>query len=1656
MEASTAVSSRLIGAFFVEKGLVTQEQLELALQKQEQSGERLGEIIVAEFGVSRLELASVLAEQWAEFERDSKARDEQAAPVARPTAPVPAPAEQASGSTDAAAATVEPQLRRPIGEIFLERGFVTRDDLDRALDVQRETGTRLGEVLVEQGSLTRLDLASALAEQWSSLQKLRPPEPVAAEPWQNGAPTTPPVSAEVPADLRRSLEDLEERLRTVERVSAATPWNEDLRLLGDNVRAAIATVEDRVTKTATRVDPAQLEALGAALDELRERVQDPAARLDAVEQRLGELPSVEALEGRLEERLAELQAALEGSAAEAAPAEDLTGLRERVDELAARAVAPEELEELRAQVAALAGGSSSADEVAVLHAAVDELAARVVSVDDLAALQARLDEMALRVVVPEALAEVRAELAALSRAMPPAEELAALRASVEELSAGAAPAEDLVSLRASLEELSAHGGGRSLPRARLGEELSARTVSADDLASLRARVEELGAGAALADELAALRARLDEMALRVVVPEALAEVRAEVAALSRAMPPAEELAALRASVEELSAGVAPAEELESLRARVDELAAGVAPGDEVAALRARVEELASRTLAPEALAEVQAQLAALSGRPSVGPEAIAELRDRLGALAEEVAAVPAVDPELAEKLAGVTREAELARAEASSLASQVEALAALHPRVDELAEQLSAEHQSAIADLRRGLEEIAGRVAGDVPREEHDARMHDLLARIEELGARVQSIDTRNTEPSGPRLREILDGLRAEIGSLAERPAVDVDALEGRLAALEQRGTDVAVDALAAAVEEQRTRIDGRLDELAQRQVDPAVVDELRARVGGVAELAAAAAVAESVEARLAEIEGRLVAAAPLDELRFEIGRLAESAAAERSVLEQELRARVEEIAASTPAAADVAELRARLEELAARPSVDDELRGRVEDLSGRVEQALAVVEAHHDLRRAVSQLEATGAEASGVTAERLAGVESAVAALDGVEWRLQTHLEESVAARASELEQRLDGSLQRLEALDVVEERIEALKADLDAHPGSGALDEVASGLRAELARLADRLGRQEQALAELPEPADPTQRLDDLGLRLDGQARLQAERLGALRDDLRARVDEVEGATRRETSDAVARVSGRIDELDGRVEGLARRDEVQESIAEQAAAVAAELEALRRTSAEREQALAEQLAGLADRQSVERLEERLAEHDRQLADTGLRDELAALTGELRDRSAALETGFGEAIEAARAEAAGRVEESEHTLRRELDGRTTEMHERLASHESGLAGLRTQLEELRAAAAGQEEWRLQVESMVSDRVAEIEQRAAAESSETRERLERAEHALTTEVGSLAARLDELLGLRHQDLQAARRASDTLAARVDELHALRGEDAEAAHAAAGELASRMEGLATSLRSEAAAATAAARTVSERIDQLEGLRSDDLEASRIAGAELIARLDDLAIRTAAAAAEADRALRSDLYTLAATVEEKDAAGVEARDELRLELERAASSMGWRLERIEEALASDDQERLRGAVAELDRRLEQQIARQDEQVRVTERALRKGLASLGERLVETQTGYLDAGNALRRSIERLGAAVVEADARMADQIPVSEVEGFVAFAPTSEGYRLVQVPGRAPELGATVEIEGVEGPLVVTRLGRSPLPLDSRPCAYLDRP
>jgi outer membrane biosynthesis protein TonB len=149
MPAPQSLPSRLIGALFVERGLVSESQIRVALEIQRETGQQLGQVLVERFGVSRKELASVVAEQWAKLGGSA-------------------------GPEDTAS-------WRRLGDIFVERGFVTQEELDEALVRQRQTGERLGEALVAQGVISKFELAGALAEQMAVLG-----EPDAQEAAGNG------------------------------------------------------------------------------------------------------------------------------------------------------------------------------------------------------------------------------------------------------------------------------------------------------------------------------------------------------------------------------------------------------------------------------------------------------------------------------------------------------------------------------------------------------------------------------------------------------------------------------------------------------------------------------------------------------------------------------------------------------------------------------------------------------------------------------------------------------------------------------------------------------------------------------------------------------------------------------------------------------------------------------------------------------------------------------------------------------------------------------------------------------------------------------------------------------------------------------------------------------------------------------------------------------------------------------------------------------------------------------------------------------------------------------------------------------------------------------------------------------------------------------
>ena len=51
-----------------------------------------------------------------------------------------------------------------IGTMLLEHRLVTREELERALEIQKTTGRRVGEILVEMRAVTSVDLARVLAE----------------------------------------------------------------------------------------------------------------------------------------------------------------------------------------------------------------------------------------------------------------------------------------------------------------------------------------------------------------------------------------------------------------------------------------------------------------------------------------------------------------------------------------------------------------------------------------------------------------------------------------------------------------------------------------------------------------------------------------------------------------------------------------------------------------------------------------------------------------------------------------------------------------------------------------------------------------------------------------------------------------------------------------------------------------------------------------------------------------------------------------------------------------------------------------------------------------------------------------------------------------------------------------------------------------------------------------------------------------------------------------------------------------------------------------------------------------------------------------------------------------------------------------------------
>jgi hypothetical protein len=124
----------------VEKGLVDPGQIDETLREQSLTGDRLGEILLGHGWISGSDLIEALAEQQGIDLQSGRPPDAHVSVAQRPG-------------------------EMALGRLLVERGEITEEQLEQALERESETGLRLGEVLRAAGTVSAKALAEALAEQ---------------------------------------------------------------------------------------------------------------------------------------------------------------------------------------------------------------------------------------------------------------------------------------------------------------------------------------------------------------------------------------------------------------------------------------------------------------------------------------------------------------------------------------------------------------------------------------------------------------------------------------------------------------------------------------------------------------------------------------------------------------------------------------------------------------------------------------------------------------------------------------------------------------------------------------------------------------------------------------------------------------------------------------------------------------------------------------------------------------------------------------------------------------------------------------------------------------------------------------------------------------------------------------------------------------------------------------------------------------------------------------------------------------------------------------------------------------------------------------------------------------------------------------------------
>jgi len=734
--ASTGADRRTIGAILRSHGYVTDAQLDDAAETQARTGKPLGQVLVEAGTITRLELASALAEQWSDSSEWMHTQD--------------GAADSGAAGRSSASIGLGPPRYAPDDGVLASRLSAVEAALQDVL--RSEPSTEPLEHAVA-------DLARRVTTWEPTLAELERRTDAAID------------TDALEAQLREFAETIEDALR---RSDATAEALSDFGSRLDELQRAISHARDDGDMAASAAST-ELARLGMAIEAVKQTLATETGPNE---------PSVTASEiAGIRTRLAELASRPTGAPELQARLEDLSA---RIDEVTARPAGDPELVDRVERLSQLVAVLTQDSRVESLQSRVAELAARPVESPELVG---RLDDVSRRIdaLVADAGArvggdvpdELRAALEELAT-RPPVD--AALAARVEELAQRLAelPTQRTESDDSQFAATAELTTGLEMLAGRLAE-----LERNNDFRGLTQAVEELSSRpvveAGLGDRVWRLAERIDELA------DAMA-------AASTDHGQASDIAELRKTVEALASRPAGdpdrldwvgvrlddvGRQIDDLSRSVASLAAAPSPAaspELITGIEARLDDLTRQ------LAELPAQETAQFDIKAVSAEIEARLKARLE---ERMAERPTDTSHGTESLAAdLARNAELWYA----------GRAALEARLEGLEARIAARPAPAVAAagnteelVPHVFEQEVERVLMAVERlglhlSEHDRALAELMSRrgssrVEELAARVDELETYGVAAGAVVAGEGADGTPAPV-SIADTLARQVTELE--------------------------------------------------------------------------------------------------------------------------------------------------------------------------------------------------------------------------------------------------------------------------------------------------------------------------------------------------------------------------------------------------------------------------------------------------------------------------------------------------------------------------------------------------------------------------------------------------------------------------------------------------------------------------------------------------------------------------------------------------------------------------------------------------------------------------------------------------------------------------------------------------------------